>query len=227
MRGAGAALALAVLAAILVGCSSADVKPTTFLEEFYSAGEPANGPVGGFLTKAVADAYIPMQGGKGLFDHNLGAGMVIAPGIAVTAGHNDYFVDPAGAIGKSKAYDLFFFRTASGTPEATAKPWVAEEVIAYGSGNDGSVRMARGRVTAVDALANNLQCPDCGVQHAFTFEANGGFRFSGGPVVDATDGKLIGIVFGFTDEKSGGRLMYAYDMARVFQELALVRAAAP
>jgi hypothetical protein len=220
MRGAGATLALA---ALLAGCSSADVRPTTFLEEFSSAGEPA----AGFVTPAIAGAYIGMEGRKGLLRHNLGAGVVIAPGIAVTAGHNDYFVDAADAVGKSQAYDLFFFRHAGGAPPPMAKPWVAEEVIAYGAGNDGSLRLARGRVTSIDALANNQQCPACGVQHAFTFEADGGFRFSGGPVVDAGDGKLLGIVFGFTDEKTGGRLMYAYDMARVFQELAMVRRSAP
>jgi len=220
MRRAGA-FGLVLIA--LSACSNADVRPTTFLEEFTSAGEAAPG----FLNAAVANAYIPMEGRSGRFGHNLGAGVVIAPGVAVTAGHNDYFVDPTDAIGKSKAYDLFFFRTAKGSPDAVARPWVAEEVIAYGSGNDGSLRMARGRVTSVDALANNQQCPDCGVQHAFTFEANGGFRFSGGPVVDATDGKLVGIVFGFTDEKGGGRLMYAYDMDRVFQELALVQGHGP
>jgi hypothetical protein len=224
MRGAGAALALMAAAAmILAACSSADVKPTTFLEEFSSAGEPAPG----FVTPQVGNAYIAMEGRKLYFDHNWGAGMVIAPGIAVTAGHNDYFVGETSAIGKSKAYDLFFFHADSGAPPPIAKPWVAEEVIAYGSGNDGSLRMARGRVISLDALANNQQCPACGVQHAFTFEANGGFRFSGGPVVDATDGKLLGIVFGFTDEKTGGRLMYAYDMDRVFQELAAVQGRVP
>ena len=63
----------------------------------------------------------------------------------------------------------------------------------------------------------------CAVQHAFVFEAKGGKGFSGGPVVDAKTGRLLGIVFGFRDgiddHTPGHRLMYAYDMNRVFAEL--------
>ena len=79
--------------------------------------------------------------------------------------------------------------------------------------------------TSAAAGCNGLSgkhAPACGVQHAFTFEADAGPGFSGGPVVDATDGRLVGIVFGFQDEKDGGRLMYAYDMDRVAKELAIV-----
>jgi hypothetical protein len=44
--------------------------------------------------------------------------------------------------------------------------------------------------------------------------------FSGGPVVDASDGRILGIVFGYNDLHDGSRLMYAYDMDRVGAELA-------
>jgi S1-C subfamily serine protease len=144
---------------------------------------------------------------------------VIGNGLAVTNAHNANLVDNDSVIASSVDYDLLFFRSAAGAPLATARPWTAEEVIAYGQGTDGSLRMARGRVTALDAPVLPL-CPTCATQHAFTFEADAGPGFSGGPVVDATDGRLLGIVFGFQDEKGGGRLMYAYDMDRVMKELA-------
>jgi hypothetical protein len=39
-------------------------------------------------------------------------------------------------------------------------------------------------------------------------------------VVDASDGRILGIVFGYNDLQDGSRLMYAYDMDRVGAELA-------
>jgi len=183
-----------------------------------SAGEPADG----FLNPSVASAYLPLSGSRDIVFTGHGAGVVIGRGIAVTNAHNANLVDGGSVIGTSLQYDLLYFHTALGMPPVFAKPWVAEEVIAYGQGTDGSLRMARGRVTSLDA-AVTARCPTCGIQHAFTFEADAGPGFSGGPVVDATDGKLVGIVFGFDDRKDGGRLMYAYDMARVEKELALAR----
>ena len=49
--------------------------------------------------------------------------------------------------------------------------------------------------------------------------APAGEGFSGGPVVDASDGRILGIVFGYNDMKDGSRLMYAYDMDRIMAEL--------
>jgi S1-C subfamily serine protease len=193
-----------MVSGILAGCSS--------------AGEPAPD----FLNADVARSYLPLSGTRDIVLTGHGAGVVIEDGIAVTNAHNANLVDGGETIGASMQYDLMYFHTASGTAEATAKPWLAEQVIAYGQGADGSLRMARGRVTSLDSLANNQQCPTCGPQHAFTFEADAGPGFSGGPVVDAADGKLIGIVFGFVDQKDGSRLIYAYDMARVFGELAVI-----
>jgi S1-C subfamily serine protease len=53
------------------------------------------------------------------------------------------------------------------------------------------------------------------------YDANAGEGFSGGPVVDAATGAVIGITFGFKDDKSaqGGRRMYAYDIALVLEEM--------
>jgi S1-C subfamily serine protease len=180
-----------------------------------SAGEPA----AGFLNPAIATAYLPLSGMRDIVLEGRGAGVVIAGGVAVTNAHNANLIDSDSVIGTSAQYDLLYFHTTAGTPLPSAKPWTAEEVIAYGQGTDGSLRQARGRVTALDAPVLP-RCPACGVQHAFTFEADAGPGFSGGPVVDATDGKLVGIVFGYQDEKDGGRLIYAYDMDRVTKELA-------
>jgi S1-C subfamily serine protease len=196
-------LGLLALAAFLAGCAS--------------AGEPA----AGFLNPAIAAAYLPLSGMRDIVLEGRGAGVVIGTGIAVTNAHNANLVDDDSVIGTSPEYDLLFFHTNAGTPLPSAQPWTAEEVIAYGQGVSGSLRLARGRVTALDAPVLP-RCPACGVQHAFTFEADAGPGFSGGPVVDATDGRLVGIVFGFQDEKDGGRLMYAYDMDRVAKELAIV-----
>jgi len=191
---------LIALALVLAGCAS--------------PGEPATG----FLFPAIAAAYLPLSGARDVIFEGRGAGVVVGRGIAVTNAHNANLVDTAAVIGQSAQYDLLFFRSVAGSPAPVARPWVAEEVIAYGQGTDGSLRMSRGRVTALDAPVL-ARCPACGVQHAVVFEADAGPGFSGGPVVDASDGKLIGIVFGYQDQKDGGRLMYAYDMNRVAAEL--------
>lgn len=187
-----------------------------------SAGDPADS----FLSPSISQAYIPLAASRDVFFTGHGAGVVIGRGIAVTNAHNANLLDPDSIIGTSLQYDLMFFHAATGAPLATAKPWTSEEVIAYGEGTDGSLRLARGRVVALDALVV-ARCPTCDQQHAFTFEANAGPGFSGGPVVDATDGHLVGITFGFDDEKTGGRLMYAFDMDRVFKELARAQGRGP
>jgi hypothetical protein len=183
-----------------------------------SAGEPA----ADFLSPAIAAAYLPLSGPRDIIFEGRGAGVAIGNGVAVTNAHNANLVDGSAVIGISAEYDLLFFRNAGGSPLPVARPWTAEEVVAYGEGTNGSLRMARGRVTALDAPVLP-RCPSCGIQHAFTFEADAGKGFSGGPVVNATDGKLVGIVFGFQDEKDGGRLIYAYDMERVAKELAIAQ----
>jgi S1-C subfamily serine protease len=104
---------------------------------------------------------------------------------------------------------------------------VNERVLAYGQGKNGDLRVAQGTVKWLDAEVI-ARCKDCTVQKAFIFEANAGPGFSGGPVVDAQSGQLLGIVFGFRDEDQGGieKLMYAYDMTKVNAELARIHAVA-
>jgi hypothetical protein len=190
---------------------------------FESWGQPARG----FLTPAIARAYLPLEGTAYWVLTGRGAGMVIAPGVAVTNAHNANLVDGTDVIGTSSDYDLLFFRTARQVPPPQALPWAGEKVIAYGQGEDGTLRMARGVVRWTDAPVVP-RCKGCGVQPAFAFEADAGPGFSGGPVVDAASGLIIGIVFGFRDDapETHGRLMYAYDMRLVTAELSAVRHAA-
>lgn len=191
-----------------------------------SAGVPASGPVSGFMSRAVANAYLPLQGPAYVVLEGEGAGMVIAPGIAVTNAHNANLVDTASVIGTSSDYDLMFFHSAKGRALPYGAPRVGEPVIAYGQGVDGALREARGRVRYTDAPVVP-RCDGCPVQHAFAFRAEGGKGFSGGPVVDARTGRLVGIVFGFRDglddRTPSRRLMYAYDMNLVFGALARLR----
>jgi S1-C subfamily serine protease len=184
-------LLIAVLAPVLFGCAS--------------AGKPASG----FLNASIRAAYLPLSGSAYVVLEGHGAGVVIAPGIAVTDAHNANLVDARDVIGISTEYDLMFFRTrkAASLPQAAPRP--GERVIAYGQGTNDGLRMATGVVRTLDApvLPN---CPTCHIQKAFTYEADAGKGFSGGPVVDATTGALVGITFGFRDVGKT-RLMYAYD----------------
>jgi S1-C subfamily serine protease len=173
----------------------------------------------GFLNPGVAAAYLPLSGTSNIVFTGYGAGVVIGRGVAVTNAHNANLVDSDSILGTSLQYDLLYFHTETGTPLVAGEPVVGEEVIAYGEGGDGSLRMVRGQVAALNAPVLP-RCPACGTQSAFTFAADAGPGFSGGPVVDAVDGKLVGIVFGFVDQPNGSRLMYAYDMDRVSEEFA-------
>jgi hypothetical protein len=159
----------------------------------------------------IAAAYLPLHGRVNLgIDTADGAAMVIAPGIAVTVAHNRNFLS-APVIGEAAQSDLLFFRAVRSANPATAAPVVGAPVIAYGQGADAELRSARGVVRGIEMAAGY------DIARWFTFEANAGPGFSGGPVVDA-QGRLIGITFAYKDE-GGKRLMYAYDMARVRAEL--------
>ena len=204
------ALALAIA---LAGCAT-------------SAGLPASGPVSGFMNPAVANAYLPLAGAAYFVLEGEGAAVVIAPGIAVTNAHNANLIDAASVIGTSTDYDLMFFHTTKGRALPYGAPRVGERVVAYGQGVKGELREARGWVRYTDAPVVP-RCDGCPVQHAFAFEAEGGKGFSGGPVVDARTGRLVGIVFGFRDglddKTPRQRLMYAYDMDLVFGALGRLR----
>ena len=186
-----------------------------------SAGEATDS----FIDPALAGAYVPLEGAAYLVMEGHGAGVVVAPHVAVTNAHNINLVNRKTVIQSSTNYDLLYFRTDKTYVPATDVPHVTERVLAYGQGTEGELRMAQGVVKWLNAEVV-ARCPACPVQQAFIFEANAGPGFSGGPVVDATSGKLLGIVFGFRDDDKDGieKQMYAYDMSRVTAELANIRA---
>lgn len=154
-----------------------------------------------------------------------GAAFVMAPGIAVTNAHNDDFLGAVPRIGTSRNYDLLFFRSDRAASPVYGAPSVGEGVIAYGQGAHGEVREAHGVVRSLNQPVE-ARCETCNVQGAFIYEGNAGPGFSGGPVVDAISGAIVGITFGYNDE-NGRRLMYAYPMSRVRNELAMIEGRLP
>jgi hypothetical protein len=178
----------------------------------------------GFLSPSVASAYLPLDGKADLVLEASAAAVIVAPGIAATNAHNANLVATASVIGVSTDYDLLFFRTSGGGVPPIGRPTLGETVMAYGLGVNRDLRQARGIVRSLAAPVE-ARCAQCPVQTAFTFEAGAGEGFSGGPVVAATTGRIVGIVFGYNDMKDGSRLMYAYDMDRVAAELAKITGA--
>jgi S1-C subfamily serine protease len=187
---------------------------------FETAGEPAPD----FGTPAIAAAYLPLAASDYVVLEKRGAGVVIAPGVAVTNAHNAGLIGPDAVIGQSKDYDLLFFRAPGPAPPPVASPQIGEAVLAYGQGADNDLRVAKGVVLGLE-VPIPADCQDCAPQSAFAFKADAGHGFSGGPVVDAKTGALVGIVFGFrkSDEARQNRIIYAYDMAHVMAELEKVR----
>ena len=181
-----------------------------------SSGERATG----FLNAQIANAYLPLEGVSMMVLEGRAAAFVVAPGVAVTNAHAANIIGGAPVIGESRDYDLLFFHVENRTEVATSAPVVGEAVIAYGQGASGELRESRGTIEQLDAPVA-ARCATCLVQTAFTFEGDAGPGFSGGPVVDAKTGKLVGITFGYLDP-SGRRTMYAYPIKRVHNELATV-----
>ena len=178
---------------LLAGCAS-------------SSGVPA----GSIAQPDIAAVYIPLHNGNALI-HAEGAAVVVAPGIAVTNGHNRNLVPPETVIGEARDYDLLFFRDAWNGQPATAEPELGARVRAYGQGADGDLRAAEGVVRSIET------CSGCIAPAYFVFAGNAGPGFSGGPVLDPA-GRLIGIIFGYKNE-GHERLIYAYPIARVRAEL--------
>ena len=191
---------------------------------FETAGEPS----ADFATPQIASAYLPLEASAWLVLEKRGAAIVIAPGIAVTNAHNANLIAPDAAIGASKDYDLLFFRAPGRAPPPMAAPQMGEAVLAYGQGAENDLRVAHGVVLGL-AVPIPANCENCGPQTAFAFKADAGHGFSGGPVVDAKTGALLGIVFGFrkSDEAQVERVIYAYDMAHVMAELEKIRNVPP
>lgn len=178
---------------------------------------PSGLPATGFVNSEVEAAYIPLQGSKYVVLKGDAAAVSLGGGIAVTNAHTANLVENRDVIGTSRDYDLMFFHTERSRAIATGVPHEGARVLAYGQ-YDGALRVAEGKVSRLDAPVEP-NCRGCTVQSAFTFESNAGPGFSGGPVLDASSGRLIGIVFGYTDNDDGHRTMYAYTMARVNAEL--------
>ena len=175
----------------------------------------------GFINPQLADAYIPLEGVSLLVLKERAAAFVIAPGVAVTNAHNMKIIGGAPIIGQSRNYDLIFFHVDKKSALQTATPAVGERVIAYGQdARSGNLNEAHGTIEALDVQVE-ARCETCAPQTAFTYVGDAGPGFSGGPVVDAKSGRVIGITFGFLDPK-GRRTMYAYPMSRVRNELATI-----
>jgi len=185
---------------VLAGCATSSGIPAAYIPQ-----------------AQIAAAYIPLHQGS-ILTHSDGAAVAIAPGVAVTNGHNRNLVDPEAVIGEARDYDLLFFRDAHTAATDASEPEVGEAVSAFGQGADGKLRLAHGVVKTIQS------CPGCTAPAYFTFAGDAGPGFSGGPVLDAS-GRLIGITFGYKDEGSS-RLIYAYPMDRVRAELLALRAEA-
>ena len=174
-------------------------------------GESYGTAASGFFMPQIGDAYIPLAGGN-FFGHGAAAAVVIAPGIAVTNAHNSNIIDAASVIGGPHDYDLLYFRTAKTATLPTSAPVDGEAVISYGQGIDGSLRVSRGVISKFWPAA-------------FGFVCDAGPGFSGGPVMDAKTGALVGITYGYLDQPdSAQRLMVAYNMAFVASEYAGLKA---
>jgi hypothetical protein len=185
-------------------------------------------PIEAISDARVAAAFIPLQNSGFSLTTKGGSATLIAPGIAVTNAHNAELVPKADVIGISRDYDLMFFRTRLQVPVPRATPYSGEHVTAYGHVGEealrgSALRMAHGIVVSVSAplQPNCRNCP----QAAFVFQGNAGPGFSGGPVLDAASGNLVGITFGYTDEDKDPRkwIIYAYHMHVVDSELARLR----
>src|SRR5215475_11047538 len=127
-------IAALLLALALAGCAT-------------SSGER----VTSFVRPELAGAYIPLEGVSHLLIESRGAAFVIAPGVAVTNAHNVGIVAPGSVIGISRNYDLLYFRVERNAYLVSSSPHSGENVIAYGQGAHGELRMARGVVHTLDA----------------------------------------------------------------------------
>lgn len=168
-------------------------------------------PASGFDFPQIAQSYIPLHKRDWMLATHDGAAVVIAPGIAVTNAHNAGLIDPSLVIGRVEGYDLLYYRTPGAATLPIAVPESGQRVIAYGQDSEGKLRVSRGVVRQFWPAA-------------FGYVSDAGPGFSGGPVVDAETGALLGITYGYkgdTDAKT--RLMVAYTMAFVMNQLAILQ----
>lgn len=194
--------ALALVAALIGGCSSMGVRSSAF------------------ITPELSESYIPLYMGTRIGSSRFAAAVVVAPNVAVTNDHNYNLLSPDTVLARSPAYDLLFFRTEKTHPALLTSPKVGQTVIAYGQSGRNGRREAKGVVRELNARAFAL-CADCPERPAITYDAEAGEGFSGGPVVDVASGGVVGITIGYLDGAAvdGGRRMYAMDIDFVMTEM--------
>jgi S1-C subfamily serine protease len=195
-------VALVLAAALLAGCTSAGTRSIAF------------------VTPEIGEAYIPLYMGTRLGSSRFAAAVVVAPNVAVTNDHNLNLLSEYTVIARSPAYDLLFFRTERTRVPLIASPKIGQTVIAYGQDGQARRKEAKGVVRELNARAIAL-CGDCPERPTITYDADAGVGFSGGPVVDAASGAVVGITVGYLDgaAEDGGRRMYAMDMDFVMAEM--------
>ena len=198
-RYGAASLAVALLA--ICGCS---------------AGRPAEG----FVDPKLMQTFIPLSTREFFIFGKWAAAVEIAPDIAVTNDHNLSLIPPQMVLARSRDYDLLFFRAPGRAPAVTADASLGQAVVAYGEGASSDLRQAVGTIASLEEYVAP-RCAVCAQQRTIVFDADGGGGFSGGPVVDAATGAVLGITFGYLDGRAadGGRRMYAYDIRLVMGEM--------
>ena len=174
----------------------------------------------GFVAPQLNKAYIPLSQREAVVLNHWAAAFAIAPNVGVTNDHNLNLIPADMLLARSKDYDLLFFRTDKAAPPMIGTPREGETVIAYGQGASNDLREAKGTVASLDEYVQP-RCDDCRSQRVMIFDARAGAGFSGGPVVDAASGAVVGVTFGYLDGKAsdGGRRMYAYDIDLVMAEM--------
>jgi S1-C subfamily serine protease len=174
-----------------------------------------------FLTPQLSDAYIPLYGIGGI-GVRYAAAVAIAPNIAVTNDHNANIVAENLVLGRSRDYDLLFFRT-DRRAVPIAHPKVGERVIAYGQYGKKRRREAAGVIRDIEMFLPS-RCPDCPAQKTIAYDAEAGRGFSGGPVVDAASGEVLRITASSTKERrERWARMRAHDMDLVIAEMHAAR----
>ncbi len=184
------------------------------------AGCSAGRHSAGFVEPQLMNAYIALSQREALVLNHWAAAFAIAPNVGVTNDHNLRFIAPDMLLARSRDYDLLFFRTDKRPWPVIATPRPGEAVIAYGQGASDDLREARGTVAGLDEHIPP-RCENCREQQVMIFDAGAGAGFSGGPVVDAASGAVVGVTFGYLDGRAagGGRRMYAYDIDLVLAEM--------
>ena len=173
-----------------------------------------------FVTPELGEAYIPLYAGTIIGSSRFAAAVVVAPNVAVTNDHNMNLLAEGMVLARSPAYDLLFFRTDRTRVPLMARAQVGQAVIAYGQDGQTRRREAHGFVRQLDARAR-ARCDGCPERPTITYDAEAGEGFSGGPVVDARSGAVVGITVGYLDgaAEDGGRRMYAMEMEFVMSEM--------